>query len=237
MKKIEFFSTISGLAETFPIKPVQEMIPKWVYAAKSDYMKSDKRDIHIFRCPGIFDMFSTGYVVTSWLDIELKTNDVGFNVTIPDPTLQEMLGKDVVQSQTHDGLVKHIPKKPWAVKSILKINTPWNVIVPKNIKLLMLPLPYPDTFEFECAIGLLDPSISSEINIQGYWNLQNQSHTIKAGTPLCHIIPVTEQSLKLIVRDMNYKDELWIKKKKYLNYFSFILNRQKLKEAYVRHFN
>ena len=101
----------------------------------------------------------------------------------------------------------------------------------------MLPLPYPDTFEFESAIGLLDPSISSEINIQGYWNLQNQSHTIKAGTPLCQIIPVTEQSLKLVVRDMNYKDELWIKKKKYLNYFSFILNRQKVKEAYVRHFN
>lgn len=237
MKKIEFFSTITGIAETFPIKPAQEVIPKWVYAAKTDYMKSDKKTIHVYKCPGIFDMFSTGYIISSWIDIELRTNSEGFSVTIPDPTLQEMMGKDIVQSQTHDGIAKHIPKKPWAVKSILKLNTPWNVVLPRNIKLLMLPLPYPDTFEFESCIGILDPSISTEINLQGYWNLPNEKFIIKAGTPLAQLIPITEQNLKLVVRDMNFKDKLWMEKKKYLNHFSFVLNRLKLKEAYVRHFN
>lgn len=227
---------IDGVAESFPIKKTQEVLPKWVYNAKADYMKSDKKDMHLYKCPGIFDMFTTGYVVTNWLDIEIKTNDVGFSVTIPDPTIQELLGKDIVQSQNHDNIAKFIPKRPWSVKSILKINTPWHVIVPKNVKLLMIPLPYPDTFEFESCIGMLDPSISSEINIQGYWNVINNSHILKAGTPLCYLIPITEENLNLIVRDKNEKDNLWLKKKKYLNYFSFILNRQKVKESYVRHF-
>lgn len=237
MNNIEFFSMIDGVAETFPIKPAQEVIPKWVYNAKADYMKSDKKDMHIFKCPGIFDMFMTGYVLTNWVDVEIKTNDVGFSVTIPDPTIQEMLGKDIIQSQVHDGVSKFLPKKPWSVKSILKINTPWHVVVPKNVKLLMIPLPYPDTFEFESCTGILDPSISSEINVQGYWNIPNGSHVLKAGTPLCQLIPITEQSLNLIVRDKNKHDEWWLTKRKYLNYFSFIMNRQKLKEAYVRHFN
>lgn len=236
MKNIEFFSMIDGVAESFPIKKTQEVLPKWVYNAKADYMKSDKKDMHLYKCPGIFDMFTTGYVVTNWLDIEIKTNDVGFSVTIPDPTIQELLGKDIVQSQNHDGIAKFIPKRPWSVKSILKINTPWHVIVPKNVKLLMIPLPYPDTFEFESCIGMLDPSISSEINIQGYWNVVNNSHILKAGTPLCHLIPITEENLNLIVRDKNEKDNFWLKKRKYLNYFSFILNRQKVKESYVGHF-
>jgi|LauGreDrversion4_2_1035121.scaffolds.fasta_scaffold29647_2 hypothetical protein len=236
MKKIEFFSSIEGVAGAFPIRPAQEVIPKWVYAAKTDYMKSDKKDIHIYKCPGIFDMFTTGYIISNWIDVEIKTNEVGFNVTIPDPTLQDLLGKDIIQSQVHDGLAKHIPKKPWSVKSILKLNTPWHVITPKNVKLLILPLPYPDTFEFESAIGVLDPSISTEINIQGYWNLQNQSHTIKAGTPLAQIIPMTEQQLELVVRDKNKHDELWLQKRKYLTYFSFIFNRLKTKEAYNGHF-
>ena len=34
----------------------------------------------------------------------------------------------------------------------------------------MIPLPYSDEFGFESTIGILDPSISSEINIQAYIN-------------------------------------------------------------------
>lgn len=237
MDKIVFFSSVLGLAETFPVRPSREFVPKWAYVARQDYMKNKtKKEMHIYKCPGIFDTFGTGYIVPAWHDLELETDGLKFRLTIPDNKLNELLEKETVQEQTWNAdLTKFIPKPPWAVKSILKINTPWHVIAPKGVKFLIMPLPYPDDFNFQSCIGILDPGVSSELNVQGYWNNVSPGvHTIKAGTPLAQIIPITEKTYDYIVRDMNEYDKKWIEKRKYLNFFGFILNRSKIKEAYER---
>lgn len=239
MSKLIFFSTVVGLAETFPIKPAREIVPKWAYVARQDYLKNkEKKEIHIFKCPGIFDTFSSGFILPAWHDLEIETDGIKFRLTIPDNKLNELLEKDTVQEQTWNGnAAKFIPKPPWAVKSILKINTPWHIIAPKGVKLLMIPLPYPDEFNFQSCIGILDPGVSSELNVQGYWtNLTPGKHLIKAGTPLAQIIPISEKTYDYVVRDMIEQDKLWVEKRKYLNYFGFILNRSKIKEAYERIF-
>ncbi|MEY3311163.1 MAG: Cyanophage [Bacteroidota bacterium] len=237
MDKIIFFSSVLGLAETFPIRPAKEVVPKWAYVARQDYIKNkDKKEMHVYKCPGIFDTFGTGYIISAWHDLELETDGLKFRMTIPDNKLNELLEKETVQEQTWNAAItKFIPKPPWAVKSILKINTPWHVIAPKGVKFLMVPLPYPDEFSFQSCIGILDPGVSSELNVQGYWNNNSPGiHTIKAGTPLAQIIPITEKTYDFIVRDMNDQDKKWIEKRKYLNFFGFILNRSKIKEAYER---
>lgn len=235
MKTIEFFTTVPGLTETYPIKEAKDVIPGWVESARVDYLKANKRDPHIVRCPGIFEMFGNGFIVSMWHDVEITTNNTSFTYTVPDNKLNEMLGKDVVQIQHESGVARFLPKRPWSCKSILKINTPWHVMAPKGMKFLMLPLAYSDQFDFESCIGILDPSISSEINIQGYWNVPVGTKVLKAGTPIAQLIPITESKIKAIVRDMNEKDKKWIDKRSYLNFFSFILNRTKVKEAYNTH--
>lgn len=234
--KIQFFSSVPGLAETFPIKPAKEVIPKWVHAARTDYLKQkDKREIHIFKCPGIFELFGAGYIIPAWHDFEIECNEVGFRVTVPDGSLNDLLGKETLQSQHADGVAKFLPTRPWSVASILKINTPWHVMAPKGVKFLMIPLPYTDDFKFESCSGILDPGISSELNIQGYWNEKSGKHIIKAGTPLAQLIPITEKNYDFIVRDKNDRDDLWLTKRKYLNFFGFSFNRPKIKESYERH--
>ena len=57
----------------------------------------------------------------------------------------------------------------------------------------MLPVAYSDNVDFEACIGILDPSVSTEINVQLYWNRFGDISKVKAGTPLCHLIPLTEQ--------------------------------------------
>ena len=237
-KKIEFFSSVPGLAETFPIRPAREVLPNWVHVARADYLKQkDKREIHIFKCPGIFELFGTGYILPAWHDFEIESTEIGFRVTIPDGSLNDILGKETLQSQHSDGVAKFLPKRPWSVASILKINTPWQVLAPKGLKFLMIPLPYTDDFRFESCSGILDPGISSELNVQGYWNVPMGKQVIKAGTPLVQIIPMTEKTYDYIVRDKNASDELWMAKRKYLNFFAFMFNRPKIKEAYERHVN
>lgn len=229
--KIEFFSSVPGVAETFPILNAKDYMPNWVTTARAEYVKSDKKEMHIFKCPGIVDILTTGFVVTAWHDVEIVPRNDVVNITIPDGKLNELLGKETVQIQSPNGVAKHIPKRPWSHKGIVKINTPWHVW--SKCKLLMIPIPYSEYFDFESASGILDPGIANEINIQGYWN--TQTSTIKAGTPLCQIIPLTEKQYTMTCRDANKTDKLWIEKRKFFNNFAFVLQRNKLKEAYHKH--
>lgn len=230
--KIEFYSSVSGVVDSFPIQYSKESIPEWLSLAKHDYLKN-KQSLSIFRCPGIVEILTSGFTVTTWHDIEIKANNLDELYGVcPSEELETLLGYPPIQIQKGDGISKHLPKRPWSHRDILKINTPWCVMVPRDIKLLVLPLSYSTNFLFEASAGILDPSISNAINIQGYINSLG---LIKAGTPIAQIIPLTEKKYELIVRDMNESDKIWQKKKKYLNCFSFILNRKKIKESYLKH--
>lgn len=228
--KVEFFSTIAGVAEFYPVLPAKEVLPNWVERCRDDYLRSNKQIIHTFRCPGIFDLMATGFVITAWHDMLVEVTPTKINITTPNEQLKMLSGKPTITMQ--DDVAKFFPKRPWSQQQILKINTPWNVLAPKGLKFLHIPLPYSDFFDFESVMGIHDPSVASDINIQGYINKLAGSFTIKAGTPICQLVPMTEKNVTHVCRDMNKSDELWFKKKKFFDSCTFVLQRNKIKEAY-----
>lgn len=231
--KVEFYSTIEGVKDAFPIKYAKECLPSWVGVAKQEYL-ANKKATNIYRCPGITEILTSGFIVHAWTDIEISTDRDGRPMACtPSIGLDDMLGGHVLQLGGQE-MSKHVPKRPWSHKEILKINTPWHVVAPKGAKLMMLPISYGNDFLYESTAGILDPAISNEINIQGYIN---GTGIIKAGTPIAHLIPMTTESCELVVRDMTDRDHSWVKKKKYLDLFSFVLNRSKVKDAYNAQYN
>lgn len=239
--KVEFFSTIDGVADACPIVSAKDYKPNWMHRARTDYKekikKAEGRLDHIYQCPGIFDLAKTGYVITMWHDVIIETNGTNdFKWTIPTSDIIDLAdGKDIISRQV-TGLETLMPVKPWASSALLKINTPWHVVAPKGVKFLMIPYPYPESFELESSIGILDPSISSEINVQAFWNVPNGKVTLKAGTPLAQLVPITEQSLELEVRNATEKDLRWIKKNKYLMNHTFTMKRNMIKDLYYKYF-
>lgn len=227
---IEFFSTIQGVAESYPIQPAKKVIPEWVKTARQEYQSSDdKRQSHISKCPGIIDIMTTGFIVTSPWDMEIVSTQDNQITTFINPEMETLLGKPPAQTQMGDSLAKHIPKRPWSNKSILKVNTPWHI--KSEHKFMMIPIPYTESFGFEACSGILDPSISSEINVQGYVNGYGTLE-IKAGAPLCQLIPITDEKYNFEVRDMNPDDELWVEKRKFINNSTFTLNKNLIKRLY-----
>jgi hypothetical protein len=105
-----------------------------------------------------------------------------------------------------------------------------------GLKFLILPVSYSDSFEFEHVPGILDPGLSSEINLQLRWYVTNGVHTIKAGTPVAQIIPLSEKTYQMVCRNATAWDNLWVTKRRFLNNFSFSVQRKKLKDAYEAHF-
>ena len=106
--KIEFFSKVQGLTEAYPITTARETLPSWVNLARADYQQN-KHDVHIARCPGIVDILTTGYIISSWHDIEVQADATRINMSMPSVTLNDILEKDTLQVQRGDSIGKHIP--------------------------------------------------------------------------------------------------------------------------------
>jgi hypothetical protein len=242
MKKIEFYSTVPGLPDMYPIVKAKDCLPSWAKSARDSYIKKKDKNIgrmnHIFQCPGIFDLFNQGYIVPMWHDVIINTNGDpdNFTWTVPSSDLAELTPEvNIIETQSN-GIGSVMPTKPWSLNTLIKVNTPWHVVAPRGVKLLIMPIAYPDSFEFESSIGLLNPGYANEINIQMYYNVQKGDVLIKAGTPLAHIIPLSENNYELVCREMNNIDKFWQAKKKYFNSANFKIRRNIIQDLYYKHF-
>ena len=238
--KIEFVSLIDGVADAYPVIPASAYKPKWTEAAYKEYKELKQQNPafnHITLCPGIFDMFKTGFIIPAWHDLLVRTNGdhKTFQWAIPEVDSLDIEGFSPIGSHM-DELTTLMPKRPHSLKGVLKFNTPWRIIAPKGIKFLMLPVPYDDQQIFESSMGILNPAISNEINIQVHWNALNSEEKIKAGTPLCYMLPITDKDYELVVRTYTDHDLKWEKKKSFVNSSTFFPNRNKLANMYYKHF-
>ena len=52
-EKIEFFSKINGVAESYPIIPASQFRPKWMARRKQNYIDNKDRNLpsHLYQCP------------------------------------------------------------------------------------------------------------------------------------------------------------------------------------------
>jgi hypothetical protein len=206
--KIEFFNNDPSVIDNYPIMESKELKLNWVKRVREDYqnqVNQGKQKLagwsHLSRCPGIFDLFKYGYVIPLHKDVIIRPNGKEFDWMSPSKNVQ-------VQGMSREA-VDMISKPPWAADFILKIVTGWHVIAPKGLKFITLPIAYPDTFNFTSTTGIYDPSDSTELNFQMFWNGTDEETVIKAGTPLGHLIPLSDRKFKMVQRTMNQRDKEW----------------------------
>lgn len=244
MRKIQFFSTIDGMSDLYPIIPAKEYRPSWIADARAHYKSLagkavDEKITHLYRCPGVFDIMSTGYIVPLPWDIAIETHGSdpkNFKWTIPSGALEDKLHNELIKGHMGPN-VQFLPKRPYSLDTIIKFNTPWYVVAPKDVKFLVIPIPYTDNWQFESVHGILDPGYSAEVNVQVRWNLTHGKHIIKAGTPMCQLIPLTNEDFELEVRTATEKDKQWINKRDYFFNFGFLFKRNLMKKMYHKFWN
>ena len=190
--------------------------PIWAQNAKKDLQekieKGEDKGIHLVRCPGIFSIFKYGYIVKNYRDIRIIPGvDKEFQQVLP---VDRAEGTTSLLEKLQPEAVGFIKTPPWSHNGMFKITTGWQCIPPLGVKLMMLPIPYPDSFDFTATIGILDPQINHQINFQMYWNGEiNKIITIHKGTPLGYIVPMTERKLNLVTRHQTAVDLKWEKMK------------------------
>ena len=204
-----FESLLPGLEVYMPIIPAKELKREWVESAQADYKERKKDNIneysHIARCPGIFDINRTGWVLRSWLDIEIETNGDLETFTWTTPICQKVvcpMASEAVSWHSQDELFKFQENFPSnTLKTVVKIQTPWRILIPKGYNVLTIPVPYSDESRFTVLPGTFYAGVAVCI-VQMLWHVTNGKTVIKAGTPLAQYILIPEDQPEAIVRSV-----------------------------------
>lgn len=248
MRKITFFTTINGIQDAYPIIYAKDYRPGWIAGARDSYLKrkakaekENERFTHLYRCPGIFDIMSRGFILPMMWDVIIETNgdSESFGWAIPSGELSLMqTNGNLVDGHMAHLIAEPLPKRAGCLKSLVKFNSPWHVIAPPDVKFMIIAIPYPDPEDavFEQVPGILDPGLSTELNPQGYWKMLNGKHLLKAGTPMMQIIPLTDEEFELEVKLAGPKELEWAKKRNYFFNLAFAFKRTLMKAQYVKHF-
>tara|TARA_B100000035_G_scaffold308754_1_gene313924 strand:+ start:1583 stop:2419 length:837 start_codon:yes stop_codon:yes gene_type:complete len=207
MKKLIFFSTIKGDVDFFPITKMSAHRFNWQATAKEEcveVLKENPTHTHYHRCPSFPLLNSMGAVIKLPFDIDFKKLDDGnveWNVR-GNPTISTAdTFKELKIIEWHN---KHNISESHSIlgDGVLKINTSWMVAcTDPTIKILFLPIMTPDQDIFTAVGGALDLSKTAGfINIQGYLRGSFKDYTLRAGTPLAQILPLTNEKLKIEFR-------------------------------------
>lgn len=204
--QLTFHCQIAQVAKIMPIVPARQIHHAWTRRAALQYAEQRKhpnfgtvRNTHTARCPGIFSLMRHGFVMRTWQDIMIETNGDGVSCNWTTPLDQKGLGKNVSDNVSFfDRSTLHDFMESWpqnALKTVVKIQTPWRAIVPKGFSLLEMPVVYQDDNRFTTLHGVFNSEHGpAPLNPQLLWHVPTGKTVIKAGTPIAQYFLVPRDS-------------------------------------------
>ncbi len=205
--QVTFNCKIPEVLANYPIIAAKDYRPNWwrqsarEYKNRVEQIGSHEHVAGTVKCPGVSSIMQRGWILTSWFDLTILTGTESdrFEYAIP-PNLQQYL-----KSQNYDQKLINwfsenepairVPLRPNSLQTLIKINTPWSVCIPKGRALITMPVPYPDSRDFTVQIGQLGPGKFYDISPTIEIHKKPGELFIPAGTPLMQM---------LIVNDLDY---------------------------------
>ena len=210
-KPVEFTHESAMVRRYFPILPASKMRPAWLSdactAAKKVKKEGDWATMSS-TCSGLLDYFRGGYVVRCPIDIRVTTNgdgeSINYDTHSPHDYLKSVDIQDVCAFFEKKYMADFVDMPPQTLKTIFKINTGWDVAYGTDYNFIYSPVTYWGETRFTAVPGILNPECSTALNIPLFWHLLEGITVIKAGTPLCVLIPVKKNKIPdLIIRNAN----------------------------------
>lgn len=214
---VEFLALYPHLQDTYPIYPAKDLTLPWIKESQTSLsntsiiQKITKKKVH--KCAGIRDFHNKGWIIPAWHDFIIETNGDGesFRSHVPSDYLNKVLngarpissfGASQYGSLPSSGLPQN------TLMGIVKLSMPWVFRITPGWGLMMCPLEYTKEHRFTSAIGIIDPNVTPQLNVILYWHILNGATSIKAGTPLCRLLPVPlNDTWNLSVRQANTEEK------------------------------
>jgi hypothetical protein len=194
---VEFASCVEGLEKIMPIIPARKVKHPWLIRAFHEYARLKKqpgydesKNKHITNCPGILAIMHHGWVLRSWQDMIIETEEDGISYKWQTPFNEESaFGITSVHVHSPNELIDFFEYWDSPTKYIFKLNTAWHFKIPKGYALLTMPVAYADEDRFETVPGITTYEYGwMPLNPQIKWKASAGRTLIKAGTPLAQFM-------------------------------------------------
>lgn len=194
---VRFYSLEPGVLDLFPIVSASTVKRKFM---EDDQVGDMPETLSSKNCPGIRKVISSGWIVPAPADFIIQTNGDGVSMEWKEPYRFSKIspGRDAyVSGHTRSQVEPLLDNPDTTLKTVVKLETPWRFEASDDIMLLQLPVTYNNENRFTAATGFLDARYGHTLNVQLFWNALNEKTLVRAGTPLCQLIPISKKFLSL----------------------------------------
>lgn len=204
---IEFIALDPVAAEEFPPVPAGRAMASWLRhmpVLKDPDGPRVQNNATLKACPGILDYANEGFILPMWADIILKAKDEGFDIVD--------IGAVPADFQPIGGfnrsLIPGMPLGDHQHPDVLKFEMPWRMVTPEGWSTMLLQPWFHAEGRWEVIPGIVDHDHFHTLNIVALWNVPvGEEVLIKAGTPLCHLIPFQRHAP--LKAEVSYDQQRW----------------------------
>jgi hypothetical protein len=184
----------SDVYNYFPIVETKKTFPSWLQKVKNSYFNSDKDCFDSVKsCPAFVDYFRTGFVIPLWSDLFLEVGPKGsdrYRWQYAD--LKSKIG---IHPHQQFGLCE-TEYQPF------KLCSPWAFSCSEDVQFLFSAPSWrfgdlPITVEVLNGVVSYRTNAGTNINMLVKRTEAQQEFTIKTGTPLVHVLPLTEKKVRI----------------------------------------
>lgn len=192
-----FYTTREDVFNHARPKKAIEFIPQWVKNLPHPDINTDPKRMllhmgNLKTCTGFTNLYSSGFMIPMWSDLNIECNTEEYRYQFADrqSTIRAHPKKQIAGSRFND---THFH---------LKIINPWSVYADSSVKLLFT-APVWNNFGVDDVVvapGIMEPNVClQEMNINLFFKKQEQSkiYSFLFGQPVMHVIPITDQKIKL----------------------------------------
>jgi hypothetical protein len=221
---VDAFNFQQAIVDAFPIAPASNFIPSWWKNLPNQYERKVGglvlKDSTIKRCDGFLDLYKSGFIIPLWCDLVIGTDiNGGWAYEGSENIVLETHNRNQYGSHFDDKI--HIKiKSPWLFREKSGVRFHWNGCLWNDIN-----------NKFIIPNGVVDYKYQVATHINMFTPKVDSQTTIEAGTPMAHIIPLTDKIVE--VRNHCLGIIEYDKLEKYSNYHSsFMGNHKKKKKLY-----
>lgn len=193
---ISFVNSHEGYHVGQPIQRAADVKPTWFRNQIAN------KSVKFVRCPGMYDYFSSGYIIPAWNDFTVTCNENGTRVEIPHAPA-------FMQPQPMDtGPIEGIVELEENVRlQVTKLPSPWHIFSKPGWSAFVMPAIFHSPFleELHVWTGIVDYDDFHTCNFI-FTAKKGCKLQIYAGTPLLHVIPFKRESVDAVYKEMSREE-------------------------------
>lgn len=225
---VDAFTYLAKAYELFPLRKASSFYPEWWKKLPKENLNADFYPAPTMKtCTGFIEHYQHGVVMQLWSDVIIEMDVYGkksFKWKFADEKTRAE-NHDISQYQGYLG--QHSLDF-----SHLKIVSPWYLYCKEEIPFLFLDVPWQEMNDnYRIMPGTVDLKYQHSTNINLFLRHKEQKNKfmIDAGTPMAHIIPLSEK--KLIIHHHLLSEEQYFQKEKENRRVKFIGDNIFVKKA------